>query len=353
MGKRVTFRDVAKSAQVSPATVSRVARGGTKVSVEIVERVRKAAQDLGIELQRKNVPKVIGFLLCNREMLHPFHSRLLSGAETHCAKHGCSVLFLRYVYAPNVPRRALHPPEILDNRDLVNGVIVAGTNSQNLLELLGAKGVPFAVLGNNVVGQWQPERYDCVWFDDTSGAYELTRYLQSLGHRDIWYVGNCQLPWFARRFEGYRRAMLEAGLEPRSSEMESDRDQEVGYLAAKSLLSRGAPVTAIFAGGDPTAQGVYKALMDCGLRIPEDISVAGFDDIEAGMMHPTLTTVQAFAEQTGKRLAQLVIRRILEPGIPPQSLTIPTQLVRRDSCRVFSTPQLAQGSPILSSISRA
>jgi DNA-binding LacI/PurR family transcriptional regulator len=346
MGKRVTFRDVARSAQVSNATVSRVLRGGAKVSPDTAERVRKSALELGIEFRRKNLSKVIGFLLCNREMLHPFHSRLLSGAETYCTQHGCSVIYLRFVYAANAPWRSLHLPETLENQDLVNGFIVAGANTKNLFDMLSSKGVPFAVLGNNVIGRWQSQNHDCVWFDDTGGAYEMTRYLQSLGHKAIWYVGNCQLPWFARRFEGYRQAMLEAGLEPRAAETESERDQEVGYLAAKSLLNRGVPVTAIFAGGDPTAQGVYKALIDCGLRIPEDISVTGFDDIEAGTMHPRLTTVRAFADQVGKRLAEVLMRRIAEPGLPPQSLTIPTQLVRRQSCRTISISNAPEGTSV-------
>jgi len=97
------------------------------------------------------------------------------------------------------------------------------------------------------------------------------------------------------------------------------------------------------AGGDPTAQGVYKALLDCGLRIPEDMSVAGFDDIEAMLLQPPLTTVQAFPEQVGKRLAQMLLQRLSRPDLPPQQSVIPTQLVKRESCRAPQSTQEVLG----------
>src|SRR5262249_19642886 len=230
-----------------------------------------------------------------------------------------------------------------------SGFIVAGANSENMLDWLANEGIHFAILGNNVVGEWEPERYDVVWFDDCLGAYELTRHLLALGHRQIWFVGNCQLPWFSRRYDGYRRAMAEAGLSPHVSEVESEKDFEVGYLGAKTILSRREAASATMAGGEPTGQGVYKALLDCGLRIPEDMSVAGFDDIEAMLLQPPLTTVQAFPEQVGKRLAQMLLQRLSRPDLPPQQSIIPTQLVKRESCRPLFSNQEALGmnSPVI------
>jgi len=341
--KKVTLQDVARAAHVSVATVSRVVTGGARVNPEVAERVKMAGRKLGIELRRRDKTKVMGFLLSNREMLHPFHSRLLSGAEAYCAAHDYNLLFHSFRYGAKVPRKELHVPAILKRRDLVSGFIVAGANSENMLDWLTNEGIHFSILGNNVLGEWQHERYDVVWFDDRLGAYELTRHLLTLGHRHIWFVGNCQLPWFSRRYEGYRQAMAEAGLPPHVSEVESERDFEVGYLGAKSVLSRHEAASAIMAGGDPTAQGVYKALLDCGLRIPEDMSVAGFDDIEAMLLQPPLTTVQAFPEQVGKRLAQMLLQRLSRPDLPPQQSVIPTQLVKRESCRAPQSTQEVLG----------
>ena len=198
------------------------------------------------------------------------------------------MLFLTLRYPATAPWQELHLPPILARHDIVDGIILGGTNTPNMFELLRHKSIPFAVLANNVISDWRPEEHDVVWFDDLQGSFEMTRYLLSLGHRNIWFVGHTGLPWFSRRYEGYARAMKEAGCPPRHSEIDSDNDQDVGYVSTKALLSRGEPVDAIQAGGDRVAEGAYKALRDFGLRIPEDVSVTGCDDIEAAMLHPAL-----------------------------------------------------------------
>ncbi|MEW5978969.1 MAG: LacI family DNA-binding transcriptional regulator [Acidobacteriota bacterium] len=333
MAKKRTLQDVARLAGVSAATVSRVVTGASKVNADLADRVRKAADQLGVNLNRKSKPSVVGFLLSNREMLHPFHSRLLVGAESYCSEHGYNLLYLSYRYEARVPWRELHVPGIFEQRDLICGFIVAGANYQNLLELLSSRQVPLAILGNNVVGEWNESDHDVVWFDDVRGSFDLTQYLIQLGHRHIWYVGNQRLPWFVRRYAGYCRAMAEAGLVARLSDVDSSRDFEIGYLGTKSLLSRKEPVSAIIAGGDPTAQGVYTALRDLKLKIPDDISVGGFNDIEAPMLHPPLTTVRAYPEQVGSRLAQLLLERVEQQDtLPFRREVVPTQLVKRESC---------------------
>lgn len=333
MGKRVTIQDVARAAQVSVATVSRVGTGSARVSPEVAERVRLAALKLGSDLVGRNRSKVIAFLLGNRDMLHLFHSHMLVGAESYCAARGWNMLFLTLRYPATAPWQELHLPPILARHDMVDGVILGGTNTPNLFDLLRRKAIPFAVLGNNVISAWRPEEHDVVWFDDLRGSFEMTRYLLSLGHRHIWFVGHTRLPWFSRRYEGYCRAMKEAGFPPHLSEIDSDNDQEVGYVATKALLGRGEPLHALQAGGDRVAEGAYKALRDSGLRVPDDVSVSGCDDIEAGMLHPSLTTVRIFTEQVGKHMAEMVLKRIEYPTLPPQQFTIPTQLIRRESCR--------------------
>jgi DNA-binding LacI/PurR family transcriptional regulator len=269
-------------------------------------------------------------------MLHPFHSRILVSAEALCAARDYSLLFLSLRYATDVPWRELHLPQVLQRHDLISGFILTGANSQNLFDLLDHRGIPFTVLGNNVLGEWRHQDRDAVWFDDALGAYELTRYVQSLGHRDIWYVGNAQLPWFARRGEGYRRAMEETGLAPRFSEVNAVDDQDIGYISTKLVLARKERVSAVLTGGDRAAEGVYRPLRDFGLRIPQDVSVAGFNDIEGALLHPPLTTVRVFTDQVGQQLVELLLNRIEHPHLPPQHITLPTQLVRRESCQPIS-----------------
>jgi LacI family transcriptional regulator len=163
----------------------------------------------------------------------------------------------------------------------------------------------------------------------------LTTHLVAEGHRDIWFIGDVELPWYARCAEGYRDGMKQAGLQPRLSEIHSD-DRQLGYLAMRSIICRGEPVTAVFAGSDQIASGVYDALRQFGLSIPADISVAGFNDSEGALMDPPLTSVREFPEELGTHLAEFVQRRIQTPDREPQTLTIPTRLVLRKSTRALS-----------------
>ena len=110
---------------------------------------------------------------------------------------------------------------------------------------------------------------DVVLGDDIQGGQDATRYLIGLGHRNIWFVGNTRLPWFARCFEGYQRAMHESGLVPRESSIDSEDSTETGYLGTKSLLARDESVTAILAGNDTSAYGVYWRCEHKGLIFPQ------------------------------------------------------------------------------------
>lgn len=331
---KVGLREIASAAHVSVATVSRVLNGNNRVDRAIQKAVMGAAAKLNVDVSQRNKTKALAFLLSNRAMLHAFHSRILLGAETYCAAHGWDIVFLSFNYPPNVHWKELHLPRVVQRHDVVRAVVLAGTNSRNLIELLEHKAIPSVVLGNNLIGSANDfKNHDVVFSDDIQGGHDTTRYLLGLGHRDIWFVGNTRLLWFARCFEGYRRAMEEAGLEPRQSGIDSEDDAEIGYLGTKSLLSRGEPVTAIFAGNDPTAHGVYKALRDSGLRIPEDVSVTGCNDTVGAWLYPQLTTIREFPEQLGKQMVQMILNRIDKPGQDPQQITVPTEFIKRDSCR--------------------
>jgi DNA-binding LacI/PurR family transcriptional regulator len=330
--RKIGLREIAAVAKVSVATVSRVLNGNNRVDPAIQAVVLHAAAKLDVDLSQRNKTKALAFLLGNRAMQHAYHSRILLGAEACCASHGWDMIFLSVNYQPQASWKEIHLPRVVERQDVVRGVVLAGTNSTNLIELLLQKGITFVVLGNNVIGELQQGQYDVVTSNDIQGGFDMTRYLLGLGHRHVWFVGNTKLPWFARCFEGYRRAMEEAGFEPRQSHVDSEDETEIGYLGSKSILARGEPVTAIFAGNDPTAHGVYRGLRDSGLRIPDDVSVAGCDDTVGGWLHPGLTTLREFPEQLGKQMVELAISRIGHPNQPHQHISVPTELIKRDSC---------------------
>ncbi len=259
---KLRLQEIASAADVSVATVSRVLNGHSRVTTAMRESVLEAAAKLDFDPSQRKRTKALAFLLSNRTMLHPYHSRILVGAEAYCAAHGWDIVFLSFNYSPNAPGKELHLPKVVQRHDVVQGVLLAGTTSANLVELLDRKGITSVVLGNNLIGDAKDLCKNVIFSDDIQGSKDITRYLIRLGHRHICFVGNVRLPWFARCSEGYRYAMEEAGLMPRQSSINSEDATEIGYLGTKSLLSGREPITAIFAGSDTTAHGVYNAIRD-------------------------------------------------------------------------------------------
>ena len=344
MADKITLQQIARAAKVSLATASRVLNKTGRVSPDAERRVRAALVKMGSAGERTTRNYTLCFLLANRTMLHPFHAHALMGAHSYAAEHGNHILFYPFSYGAGVSPDDLRLPLLLERRGIVDGYIVSGMNSPNLLELLSRAGVPFAVLGNNVLGDWDPSQFDVVWFDDITGASEMTQYLLGLGHRSIYFLGSRRIP-SARMEQGYRRAMEEAGCEPHVIESDSPDERDSGYITLKGLLSRREAATAIFAQTDSMAHGALEAALSCGLRVPDDISIAGFGDRpEATALTPALTTACGYPDQIGRRLAELVLKRIVDRESPPAQVLLPTRLVKRDSCgRLVSNPM--SGSP--------
>ncbi len=338
------YAEVARLAEVSLPAVSRVAQGKSKVAPSVQASVLAAAQNLGVNLTSGARNRTITFVLGNRDTVNEFQSKVLLGAEGFCTRHDWALHFVSFRSDLSAPLSNVTLPEVLTQSNRPAGVILSGTHSANILAALAENKIPFSLVGNNIVGDWQPEKYDCVFTDDVRGSAEITRYLLAQGHRNIWYIGNQRLPWFARCARGYRQAMKEADLEPRFSEIGSE-DRELGYLAVKALLASGERPTALFVGTDQAASGVYQALQESGIRIPDDISVAGFNDTIGEVLHPGLTTVREFPKELGVHLAEFALGRINEPDLPPQQLVMPTELIRRESVR-----QIAPGHSYVSSI---
>ncbi len=339
MSPRVTLQAIAKVAKVSVATVSRALNKTGPVSPDVERHVRVVALKLEATAQRKGRrTQVMCFLLANRPMLHPFHAAVLMGAQALAAERGTHILFYPCHYGADLKAADVRLPLLLEARGMVDGVIVGGMNTPNLLEYFRTTGMPFAVLGNNVQGKWRPELHDVAWMDDTAGAYELTRHLQKLGHRRIAFL---ESQWFssARMRKGFHSAMAEAGLEPFVVQSDSNDERDSGFLAAKRLIAQPYPPSAIFCYSDTAAHGVFEAAKACGLRVPDDLSVAGFGNRpEATTMAPTLTTVWGYPDQVGRRLAEMLLQRLANPTAPAQTVLLPTRLIPRASCAPVPAP---------------
>lgn len=332
MAKSPTLRDLAHAAKVSPSTISRVVAGNSSVDPAIRLHVLRAAKSLGMNLdaKRKGQARVLAFLLANRDVMHSFQARVLLGAETYCSRHKWELLFMSFRYAPETPPDALHLPQLLSNQSLARAVILGGNNHPNLFTALEKRGLPFTVLGNNVIGDWNRTNCDIAFSDDVGGARDATAHLIAKGHRAIAYIGNLSLPWFKRCATGYEQAMQAAGLAPHIVDLRFE-GVELGYLATKAIFAKKPGVTAILAGSDQAATGTYDALREMNLAVPARVSVIGFNDTQANLLFPPLTSVREFPEELGRHMAEFALKRLQDPDLPPQEFSMPTQLVNRSS----------------------
>jgi LacI family transcriptional regulator len=172
-----------------------------------------------------------------------------------------------------------------------------------------------------------------------SGAYQATEYLVGLGHRRIGFVtGNLEMGCATDRLAAYRAAVRDYGLPPDPCLIqEGDFLEPRGFDCATALLDLPEPPTAIFASNDVSAFGVIDAIRDRGLRIPDDISVIGFDDIPtAAITHPSLTTVRQPLEEMGRQGTRMLLEFITDRDRAVERIDLPTSLVIRDSCRALT-----------------
>ena len=244
------------------------------------------------------------FLLSNRDFLHPFHARILQGAETHASAMKQHVLFSAVHYSKETPPDLIPIPLIVEEKGWTDGLILAGAIYPNFLKRIISLDIPFVAFGNNVFGVDGQRQFDQVCYDGIRGEFEATQYLISQGHRSIAFAGDTSYPWFREQYQGYISAMRAAKLNPIS--LTSRRQLsfiEYGEWAAAQLMARMTPPTAILAGNDEIAYGLWRALRRLGVLVPGNVSLVGFDDRElALLMDPLLTTVCVNKEGRAKNV---------------------------------------------------
>ena len=223
---------------------------------------------------------MIAFVLSNRNVFNSFHASEWWGRKLTALRMTAAPFSHRSIREQRSSPEP-SPPNNFAGLECRLGGNCCRHKLAESLDLLTRRGFSLVVLGNNVVGEWRNDEYNAVYFDDIEGAYDATRYLQSLGHRQIWYVGNRRLPWFESRYQGYRRAMEESALPLLLNDFDSTDPGRCRIPGDQSILKSGESMTAILAGEDLAARGAYKAIQESGLKIPDDISVVGFNDNEA------------------------------------------------------------------------
>jgi LacI family transcriptional regulator len=329
-----TIKDVAERARVSPATVSRVLNGQQHhIRPETRERVLKAVQELGYlpdrraQALRRRRTGVIGVL--TPDISNPFFSLLVRGIEHEARAHGCSVLICD---SQNTPEGEDYAIEVL-LRERVDGVIVTSVLADNakLFHFL-RKGIALVVADRPLPHLDVPT----VTVDSVRDGYKLTRHLLELGYERIAFIqGPSDTTTALGRLAGYKQALQERGLKPPPGGLvPGDYTFEGGYRAAKRLLRRRGEFDAIIAANDLMGIGALYALRERGIAVPEEVGLAGFDDIPmASWVHPRLTTIAIPAYRIGREAMRLLAQG-LHGRLPRSTLKLlPTRLVQGQSCR--------------------
>lgn len=330
--KKVRIEDIAQLANVSISTVSRVLRNPSSVSLEKRKSVLAAVKTLNYR------PNIFAQSLASGQSMtigvitqnfgSPFYDAILLGVLQGLESTDYSPLFADGRWALSVEQRAVQM--FVDRR--VDGLIVVGGQlPETTLDEIGEE-TPLIVIGRDLASM----RERCVFVDNFKAAYEVTNYLLKRGHQQIAHITadmhyRDTVSDVYQRYEGYRQALRDAGIEPDPQlVVGGDLLQYSGVLAVEMLLSQKRPFSAIFCANDQMAFGARLGLYRRGIRVPEEVSIVGFDDENtAAFMLPPLTTVRQPAVEMGQAAAQAILNLINDK--PVSAHIFEAELIVRES----------------------
>ena len=337
--RKVTLERVAERAGVSPSTVSRILNGTAVVSDDKRAAVDKAIADLGF------VPNPVARGLAGGRTLSiggvtqaidsPFYGAALRGIEDALAPAGYSPLFMSGHWSADEEARCI---DVLRARRVDGLIVLTGRLSDSALRAV-ARSLPVVVTGRDL----KAPHLHALNFDNLEGARLATQHLLDLGHRRIAFImGDPQHADAIERQQGYRAALEAAGLRLNPAlAMPGDFSEEGGLLAVERLLDGRVPFSAIFAANDQMAFGAALALHRRGLRVPEDVSLVGFDDVSSAQYAiPPLTTVHQPVREVGYLAAQAMLDQL--EGRRPKGVVPAPRIVVRESTRAIAAARAAR-----------
>jgi LacI family transcriptional regulator len=350
MRRKVTIDDIARQSSASRTTVSLVLRDKPGIGAETRQRVWAAAHHLGY--QRRAPVAVapgqgilnIGLIQRSRRRVveirlpgvNAFYSWVLAGIEAAARPQRMNLLYAALeVDDDNQPLDL--PDHLLAQR--LDGVLLIGSFAEATIAAVANHGTGAVVLVDGPAGS---HHHDAIVSDNENGAYTAVRHLIDRGHRRIAYVSPEPQadPNFQQRRDGYHRALREFALAPYAAPMTADD----ATAATAQLLSRHPEVTALFACNDGCAIKAIRAAQGLGRRVPENLSVVGFDDIElAAQFTPALTTMAVDKVTMGRLAVQMLAYRLLWPEAAKVLTVLRPELVARESVAAMGTTLRADG----------
>lgn len=328
--KHITIKDIAQKANVGISTVSRVLNSSAPVSKQTKKKVLSAIGQMNYipnEMARGLVKKnsmSIGFMM--PEIQNPFYPEIIQSIEDVTSKQGFSLSL--YITNQDPNKEKYYLDEMYARR--MSGVIIICTSIQDK-ELIKKVQQHMEILSIHA----DIDDVDYIDTDGRKGTREIVNYLISLGHRKIGFIGyKFNITALNNRLLGYQDALKEHGIEVNSDYIiEGFALGNPGYETAKRLLQLKDRPTAVHCFNEYVALGAYAAIKEAKLRIPEDISVTGYDNLNiAGLVSPTLTTVAQPIAMMGKIASEMLIKNILGRSINiKQTIMLPTELILRES----------------------
>lgn len=329
-----TSQDVAKKAGVSVATVSRVLNGSPHVSQRVRHKVLSAVKELNYQPNRTAQrlrgarSRVIGLIIS--DIQNPFFTSVVRGIEDIAYQHGYSLVLCNSDEDSEKEKLYVN----VMRSEEVAGVILASASEADpqggdLLQY----NIPVVAIDRQI----DDRQIDSVLVANIEGARQAVAHLIELGHRSIGFVG---LPLThtpgKKRYEGYQHALREHDLLMSPDFVRiADAKQQGGYESTRDLLAKQPCVTALFVANNLMTLGALDAIRERGLKIPDNISIIGFDDMPwARLLQPALTVVAQPTYELGQKAAELLLERMVQPDKPVTRIELkPTLIVRESTSR--------------------
>ena len=328
---KITIDDVATEAGVSSGTVSRVINHHARVRPETRERVLQVMQRLGYVANRQarslagGKTNIIGLLV--PDLGTGYIGEIIRGIDMELGLSGLDLIL--YTTHRTASKESNYVANLAEG--MVDGLLLVLPRSPaDYVETLTKRKFPFVLIDHQGTGKECPAVGATNW----QGAYNATEYLIKLGHRRIGHItGSMDLGCAQDRLSGYRSALRTHHI-PQTSGLEYEGGffQPDGYAGAEAFLDLADPPTAIFASNDVMAMGVMDAVRNRGLRVPDDMSVVGFDNVpQSAVVYPPLTTVQQPLEYMGRVATQMLLGILKNPEKDIGRIELPTELIVRIS----------------------
>lgn len=326
-----TIKDVAKQVGVSTATVSHVINKTRFVSDEVRKRVLRAIEELDYHpnaVARSLVKKrthTIGIIIS--DILNPFYTAIVRGIEDVTYQSGYNVVLCNSDEDPE--KEVLYIQILLERR--IDGLVLSSAFKDGVHPLLSKlKMVPLVTIVRKVRGL----AGDSVFGDNVEGVYQALRHLIQLGHRGIAIIsGPRGLSSGEERLLGYQKALGDHGITVDSNFIKfGDFKRESGYTLTKEVLQQKEAPTALFVANNQMTIGALNAINELGIRVPKDLSLVGFDDMEwYSFLNPPLTTVEQSPYLMGKTAGEMLLQRINKKRKSTKKIIIPSRLIVRES----------------------